>query len=651
MAIYHCSVKIIKRSDGRSATCAIAYRSGERIVDERTGLIHDYSQKPGVDHTEILAPVYAPEWVMDRATLWNNVEQIEKRKDAQLCREVEVSLPIELNPKQQQELVRKFCQSQFVALGMVADIAIHHAKSDNPHAHILLTTRHIGFDGFGHKNRDWNNRAFLCRWREQWQEHSNHSLKQAGHEQRIDHRTLEAQGIDRIPQIHLGPNVIEMEQRGIETERGQVALGIEHTNAQIIELSQYREALDYGRTVQIKASQEYRGAGQRDRAVGVSISLSDGRDTGGLGPAEQSLPGESRSSGSVESSSTTSQSPQAELEDLLADARRQHCDSGGAVDRIVALARTEDTDSSGDNLVLSQAQQPIDRCYLAVRRQLNAMGCERYEVGIRDSDGRMMPRKWTESEVLKSVGWLKRENAKGSDIYIRPAGSQGIVLVDDLTRGSLTAMREQGFTPALVTETSPQNYQAWIRLSDSPLEPHVATCASKTLAKQYNADPSSADWGHYGRLAGFTNRKPAHITDTGRNPWVLCHESSGRKAPRGEDLVKVASQPAQGHERESRLKASESLCKGVSGGDPVEVYQKEINRLTARYGPSTDFSRADFMVCQHMIKLGFNEQQLVETLKKASPKLATRKAGHQNDYCERTVRKAIQSIERDKAQL
>ena len=164
------------------------------------------------------------------------MEHSEKRKDSQVAREVEVALPTELNLDQQRELVRSFARSQFVDAGMVADIAIHHAKGENPHAHILLTMRDIGPDGFGQKNRSWNDKALLQNWREAWEVQTNQALERAGHSVRIDHRTLAEQGIERIPQIHIGPKVPEMERRGIRTEIGGQALAIETKNEAIAAL-------------------------------------------------------------------------------------------------------------------------------------------------------------------------------------------------------------------------------------------------------------------------------------------------------------------------------------------------------------------------------------------------------------------------------
>jgi ATP-dependent exoDNAse (exonuclease V) alpha subunit len=197
MAIYHLDASVISRSKGRSSTAASAYRAAERVVDARTGEVHDYTRKHGVEHTEILAPEHAPDWVRDRSALWNAVEQIERRKDAQVSREVRVALPSELTPEQNRDLVREFVQAQFVARGMIADVALHAPGRDgdqrNHHAHIMLTTREIGPDGFGAKNRDWNAKDVLLDWRGSWAEHVNQTLERCHVHERVDHRTLEAQ--------------------------------------------------------------------------------------------------------------------------------------------------------------------------------------------------------------------------------------------------------------------------------------------------------------------------------------------------------------------------------------------------------------------------------------------------------------------------
>lgn len=221
MAIYHLRATMISRSAGRSATAAAAYRVGERIEDHRTGLIFDYRARGGVDHVEILAPAHAPEWAQDRAALWNAVEAAETRKNSQVAREIRVALPAELDHGQRVELVRDFCQRQFVGRGMVADIALHapgrEGDDRNHHAHILLTTREIAAEGFTTKNRDWNAVEVLEGWREAWAQDANLALELAGHAERIDHRTLEAQRIEALELAH------------VAQEQGHEAEALEHT--------------------------------------------------------------------------------------------------------------------------------------------------------------------------------------------------------------------------------------------------------------------------------------------------------------------------------------------------------------------------------------------------------------------------------------
>lgn len=205
MAIYHFSAKIVSRQSGRTALGAAAYRSGERLQQDGIGgVMHDYSRKAGVVHKEILAPDSAPEWARNRVQLWNEIDRIEVRKDAQLAREVEVALPVELGLREQVELLRGFVQAQFVARGMIADVAIHHDNLQNPHAHVLLTLRDIGPNGFGDKDRDWNEKPLLREWREAWAAAVNEQLVMGGHEARVDHRSFKEQGIELIPGRKIG---------------------------------------------------------------------------------------------------------------------------------------------------------------------------------------------------------------------------------------------------------------------------------------------------------------------------------------------------------------------------------------------------------------------------------------------------------------
>ncbi|NQW11568.1 MAG: MobA/MobL family protein [Alphaproteobacteria bacterium] len=218
MAIYHLSAQIIKRSEGRSAIAAAAYRAGERLVDRQSGHAFDYRNKSGIVHTEIRTPGAAPGWMRDREELWNVLEFKNRRKDAQLAREMNIALPRELGFEQQKELLRRFVDDRFVARGMVADRAIHHdAEGSNPHAHVMLSFYAANENGFLRtRTREWNGKDFLHETRESWSLYANRALEGIGVEERIDHRTLEAQGIDRLPTIHEGPKSRKARDRGYE---------------------------------------------------------------------------------------------------------------------------------------------------------------------------------------------------------------------------------------------------------------------------------------------------------------------------------------------------------------------------------------------------------------------------------------------------
>jgi len=228
MGLYHLSVKIIGRGSGRSAVGAAAYRSGQalRSAAYRSGgemhdgeIVHDYTKKKGVVHSEIILPDGAPLEFADRQTLWNTVEANEMRRDARLAREIEVALQVEFELYEQITLLREFIKENFVDKGMISDFSIH-SNEGNPHAHIMLTTRTVSPDGFGKKNPDWDKRENLLIWREKWAEINNRFFEEKGLAERIDHRTLMAQGINREPTIHMGAAATALERRGIRTERG-----------------------------------------------------------------------------------------------------------------------------------------------------------------------------------------------------------------------------------------------------------------------------------------------------------------------------------------------------------------------------------------------------------------------------------------------
>lgn len=209
MAIYHFSAKVVSRAKGSSAVAAAAYRSASRLFDQQHNRHHNFSNKAGVIHSEVLLPQGAPERLNDRTVLWNEVEAGEKRKDAQLAREVEFSIPREMNKKQGVALAREFVAEQFVKRGMIADLNVHWDKAEDgspkPHAHVMLSMREVGPDGFGKKVRDWNGTELLKDWREAWGWHANERMVELRIEARIDHRSHADRGIELEPQHKIGP--------------------------------------------------------------------------------------------------------------------------------------------------------------------------------------------------------------------------------------------------------------------------------------------------------------------------------------------------------------------------------------------------------------------------------------------------------------
>ncbi len=214
VAIYHLSVRIVSRGKGQSAVAIAARRAAERLYDRRCGL-HvrpDGGNRP--TFSGVMLPIEAAAWMGQREDLWNAVEAAEKRRDAQLAREVEFALPIELEGEQTISLAREFVQQEFVQHGMIADLNIH-LGGHNPYANAMLTMREVTAAGFGRKVREWNQAGLLREWREHWAALANEYLRRAGHEVRIDHRRKR----DQAEAVHLGKAACAMQRRGLVHER------------------------------------------------------------------------------------------------------------------------------------------------------------------------------------------------------------------------------------------------------------------------------------------------------------------------------------------------------------------------------------------------------------------------------------------------
>ena len=255
IAIYHFNVKIVSRGKNASAVAKAAYISGEKIKNSYDGVTHDYRKKKEIVHKEILLPSNAPPEFVKRAVLWNAVEQSEKRNNSQTAKHIDAALPVEISREEQIDLVRNFCLQCFVSRGMCADFAIHDKGDGNPHVHILLTTRRVNENGFTTKDRSWNDKSLLLEWRKLWADWCNHKLYAVSNE-RIDHRSYAEQGIDKIPQIHLGASACAIEKKGYRTDKGSRNRRIVLRNLDM-EIKKQKRALDGIRFERIQLRTDY----------------------------------------------------------------------------------------------------------------------------------------------------------------------------------------------------------------------------------------------------------------------------------------------------------------------------------------------------------------------------------------------------------
>jgi hypothetical protein len=271
------------------------------------------------------------------------------------------------------------------------------------------------------------------------------------------------------------------------------------------------------------------------------------------------------------------------------------------------------------------------------------MACGNYEVGIFDPDAdKMWIKHWTGDEVQKAVGFLKSQNAMGKHIYIRPAGAHALNLIDDLKPETVDRMKAEGYTPALVVETSPGNLQAWLA-HGVQLPPAHSTQAAKCLAQRFGGDPSSADWRHFGRLAGFTNRKPAYQQANGHYPFVRIREATGAGYPQSRALVEeaaVALAAKEEQERQARAAYSQPRHNPNKGAIIKSIADFRNAPLYAG-----DYHRSDLAFATYALSRGMSSDDVAS-------EIMTRDLSHkgndrrQREYIERTLLKAAQNIQR-----
>ncbi len=290
---------------------------------------------------------------------------------------------------------------------------------------------------------------------------------------------------------------------------------------------------------------------------------------------------------------------------------------------------------------------PQHKTSVAVQQQLSAMASNLFEIGLYNpnaatpTESVMIPRVWDSEAVLKSIAWLRHQNRDGRNIYIRPKGEHNLSLVDDLNKDAVSAMREAHFNPALVVETSAGNYQAWLK-HPQPLSKEVSTAAARALAAKFGGDCGAADWRHFGRLAGFTNRKAKHFdVRTGLYPFVRLIEAGGGVYPESERFLDNVRKEVerQNAERERIRQQIASIAPVL----PKDLKTVDSFRSDSRYGG--DGTRIDLAYAVYAFSHGASTTEIQAAIRSRdlSHKGNERR---QNEYIERTIKKALATIER-----
>ena len=307
----------------------------------------------------------------------------------------------------------------------------------------------------------------------------------------------------------------------------------------------------------------------------------------------------------------------------------------------LADARTD----SAVTRVVAMTGGATDKTRQAVERWIGALPADTYEVGVgKHSGGDMQRRIWTPDELRRSLGWLARENSRGADIYARPNTTR-YVLIDDLTRENVEKLRRGGAEPAVVTETSPGNHQAWVDLGrHQPKE--IATGIAASLANECEGDKGAASWRQFGRLPGYTNRKPQHAQQRqGRwqQPFVIVREAAQGVASKAQAMIDKVHEYLQQRDAEreqARRRQAVDNAPVAEAGSAVEAFQAAFRDVEAK--AEGDLSRADFMAAQRLILRDYDQGQVAEAIRDASPSLSERHHAP-DDYAERTARRAAES--------
>jgi hypothetical protein len=289
-------------------------------------------------------------------------------------------------------------------------------------------------------------------------------------------------------------------------------------------------------------------------------------------------------------------------------------------------------------------QTQLDSRVVAARvamDQLEAMGATSFDVGVKRFDGTMILREeWGAKQVLKALLWLRRENLNQGHVYIRPAGLHGLSMVDDLTAAAIQRMKAEGFAPATVVESSPGNYQAWLK-HGQVLTEALSTQAAKQLAERFGGDLGSADWRHFGRLAGFTNPKPNRRLASGLQPFARLLEASGRVYRQAPVFIAEVKAALAGDAVRQAVGATATIGQGAPELSPL-LAPADFHR-DPRY--SGDLHRADLAWARRAAEMGLTASEIRTAIMEARDLAKKGSPSRQREYAERTASKALRQAD------
>ena len=589
VASYHFESKIIGRSGGKSAVGAAAYRSGGVMTCPETGEVFDYRKKTGIVDAFIMAPETAPEWTRDRQALWSAVQAKETRKNSQLSREFTLALPHELSAAEGTELVRSFVETELVSLGMVADVAIH-----NPHRRPAKPMEHVVLPADDQDGDDPDN----------LHAHIMLTMRQLDATRADGWATNKARDWNETAQLERWRESWADAQNAAFQARG-LSVRVDHRS-----LEAQRAAAE--------AAGDVIGALVLSRPPEPRLGLAaGGMEAKGITTDRGDALREARAD-------------RARLEAMAAEAR--------AAEAGVEAAEIEVEVSDSMASIMTMEIPPLkapeddmrDLTKTAIERQLRGMGLPEIEVTIAGDKRSVLT--MTPSQILEDLPRLKRSNKLGSAIYIRGPRDRDhdLILVDDIQAFTPARMEADGLKPAVVVETSPGNFQAWVRLGE-PVPADVRREAAMILAERYGGDTAAADAHQSGRLAGFTNGKPEHRTAKG-SPFVLLSSFAGKVASAARDLIDAAKSALAKRIEVTEAAQIDVTPSPIANPDLVRWWRAE--QATAPAGKS--LSEVDW----HLTHLALGSGHSPEDVAAALEVVSERKGKHAMSYAIQTVEKA-----------